>query len=297
MPLFSIIIPTFNRGNLITETINSVLSQSFKDYEIIAADDGSTDDTQEILKSYKEKIRYMRQENKGAEAVRNLGAKIAEGDYFLFLDSDDLLLPDALSVYKKIIEGCGHPSLIVGKVIEIGDKKKAKPDPVDKKIRIIRLTGYVKKDRPVHKTCSVILISKSLFNKIGGFRIGTFPVEDLDLLLRADGKGNVLIVDNPPTIAYRLHGENSLKQINSVVEKLIFLASEEKRKLHSSLDRKALIGGSLLNWLSKSIKAGSIKNASAIIRSGMPEIIIAVIRKSLTGLKVIKHNSEEVKSK
>ena len=91
MPFFSIIIPTYNRAHIITRAIDSVLAQSFSDYEIIIVDDGSTDNTGEILKKYSSLSfsKFFYQENKGVSAARNLGALNAIGKYLIFLDSDD----------------------------------------------------------------------------------------------------------------------------------------------------------------------------------------------------------------
>ncbi|MCS7063994.1 MAG: glycosyltransferase family 2 protein, partial [Methylacidiphilales bacterium] len=103
MPKFSVIIPTYNRAPLLKQTLDSVLNQSFLDYEIIIVDDGSTDDTWQYLQSLRVKVTYYRQDNKGPAAARNLGAQHASGDYLAFLDSDDLWHPDTLRHLNQII--------------------------------------------------------------------------------------------------------------------------------------------------------------------------------------------------
>jgi glycosyltransferase involved in cell wall biosynthesis len=89
MPLISVIIPTFNRANFITKAIDSVLAQTYTNYEIIIVDDGSTDNTKDILKPYLDKIRYIYQPNSGVSAARNVGIMTAIGKWIAFLDSDD----------------------------------------------------------------------------------------------------------------------------------------------------------------------------------------------------------------
>jgi glycosyltransferase involved in cell wall biosynthesis len=91
MPKVSVIIPTYNCAQYITEAIESVLNQTYKDFEIIVVDDGSTDNTNEILRSYieKKKIRYFYQENSGVSSARNMGVRVSQGEYISFLDSDD----------------------------------------------------------------------------------------------------------------------------------------------------------------------------------------------------------------
>ena len=98
-PLVSVIIPTYNRWPLVTETIDSALGQDYPNVEVIVVDDGSTDETEtELTKRYGSRVRYLKQENQGPGAARNTGIEIAAGEYIAFLDSDDLWLPNKLSV-------------------------------------------------------------------------------------------------------------------------------------------------------------------------------------------------------
>jgi glycosyltransferase involved in cell wall biosynthesis len=92
-PLVSVIIPTYNRGWIVQEAVDSVLAQDFSDYELIVVDDGSDDNTPEILKAYGRQITILHQPNKGVSAARNRGIAAAAGRFIAFLDSDDLWLP------------------------------------------------------------------------------------------------------------------------------------------------------------------------------------------------------------
>jgi glycosyltransferase involved in cell wall biosynthesis len=104
-PRVSVIIPTFNRHDLICETIDSVLRQTLRGSEIVVVDDGSTDDTREILLSrFGQRIKYVYQENRGRSAARNRGISESSGEYILFLDSDDLLLPQALELLSSYLD-------------------------------------------------------------------------------------------------------------------------------------------------------------------------------------------------
>jgi len=90
-PFFSIVIPTYNQGNLLSKCLESVLFQSFRDFEIIVIDNNSTDTTNKIIKKFKKKIIYKKIRNKGVIAKsRNLGIRIAKGKWIAFLDSDDI---------------------------------------------------------------------------------------------------------------------------------------------------------------------------------------------------------------
>ncbi len=100
MPKVSIIIPTYNRQSYLSGVIKSVLDQTFDDFEVVLIDDGSTDQTKEVVEKYintqPDKIKYFYQGNKGPSAARNNGIKQASGEYIAFLDDDDEWLPDKL---------------------------------------------------------------------------------------------------------------------------------------------------------------------------------------------------------
>jgi glycosyltransferase involved in cell wall biosynthesis len=100
----SIILPTYNRAQLICEAIDSILNQTYQDFQIIVVDDGSTDNTAEVLKSYIPKIRYIQQENKGPGDARNRGIEDAKGKYIAFLDSDDIWMDFKLEIQVDILE-------------------------------------------------------------------------------------------------------------------------------------------------------------------------------------------------
>lgn len=104
IPFFSIITPTYNRAHLISDTIKSVLDQSFIDFELIVVDDGSTDNTEEVVSHFNdERIKYFKKENGERGAARNFGIKKAKGNYLTFLDSDDLFKKKCLQiVFKKL---------------------------------------------------------------------------------------------------------------------------------------------------------------------------------------------------
>lgn len=112
-PLVSIIMPAYNAARYIKETIESVLTQSYSNWEMIIVDDGSTDNIAEIIKEYSEKdarIQYIYQTNKGQSSARNRGIKEAQGKYIAFLDADDLFLPAKLEEQVKFLENnseCG----------------------------------------------------------------------------------------------------------------------------------------------------------------------------------------------
>lgn len=112
-PFFTIVIPTYNRANLIAKTIESVLAQTFTRYEVIIVDDGSTDNTTEVVQPYlSDTITYHKKENAERAVARNFGTKRANGQYINWLDSDDLLLPNHLQVIYDFLEQNNFPDVI-----------------------------------------------------------------------------------------------------------------------------------------------------------------------------------------
>lgn len=107
---FSIIIPTYNRANLIGITLKSVLSQDYSDYEVIVVDDGSTDNTEDVVKSFGENnITYIKTNNRERGAARNTGAESAKGDYLYFLDSDDIIYANHLKIAAEFLANKNNP--------------------------------------------------------------------------------------------------------------------------------------------------------------------------------------------
>src|SRR6476660_9734655 len=102
---FSVVVPTYNRADLITKTLQSLLNQQYTNYEIIVVDDGSTDNTEEVVKSLdNQRIIYVKKNNAERAAARNYGAAMAKGEYINFFDSDDLAYPNHMSEAIRIIK-------------------------------------------------------------------------------------------------------------------------------------------------------------------------------------------------
>ncbi len=114
MPKVSVIIPTYNRARYITRAIDSVLAQTYKDWELIIVDDGSTDNTRDVVEPYlkDKRIRYVWQENRGVSAARNKGLDLAQGEYIAFLDSDDFYLPEKLMHSIEILDKYSNVVLV-----------------------------------------------------------------------------------------------------------------------------------------------------------------------------------------
>jgi len=105
VPRVSVVIPTYNSAAMVEEAIESVLAQTYRDFEIVVIDDGSTDNTEDVAYRFGERVRYFKQENQGVSAARNIGIKQSLGEYVAFLDSDDLWLPEKLAEEVPWLDG------------------------------------------------------------------------------------------------------------------------------------------------------------------------------------------------
>jgi glycosyltransferase involved in cell wall biosynthesis len=125
MSLVSVIIPAYNAAATIAVTIDSVLSQTFQDFEIIVSDDGSKDDTASVVSHYRSdpRVRYMFHENRGTSHAKNLAAREARGEYLLFLDSDDTLEPTTLEIMVHDFKATGAAWCVVDIVKRIGNDR------------------------------------------------------------------------------------------------------------------------------------------------------------------------------
>jgi glycosyltransferase involved in cell wall biosynthesis len=96
IPTVTVIIPTYNYGRFVADAIASVLAQTYAVFEIVVVDDGSTDETEEVVKTFGERVRYIKQQNAGVSAARNAGIEVSSGDLIAFLDADDTWLPEKI---------------------------------------------------------------------------------------------------------------------------------------------------------------------------------------------------------
>ena len=196
MPTVSVIIPTYNRASVLKEAIDSVLAQGFHDFEIVVVDDGSTDNTPEILESYQQ-ICVVRQDHRGVSAARNTGIARAAGRLITFLDSDDLWLPGKLSAQVAFFNT--HPDSLICQTEEIWIKNGIRVNP---KKRHRKYSGMI--FERCLELCivspSAVMMRRFLFDEIGRFD-ETLPVcEDYDLWLRVACRFPVYLIDAPLVI-------------------------------------------------------------------------------------------------
>ncbi len=193
-PEVSVILPTYNRGWILKEAIDSVLAQEFKDFELIVVDDGSTDNTGEILDSYEQGLIVVRQSNKGVSAARNRGIDAAEGRLVAFLDSDDLWLPRKLSSQVDFFNT--NPAAVINQTEEIWVRNGVRVNP---KTRHHKFSGMIFKRSLA--LClvipSAVMMKRSLFDEVGVFDEKLPACEDYDLWLRISCRYPVHLIETP----------------------------------------------------------------------------------------------------
>lgn len=207
MPKVSVIIPVYNQDLFIGQAIDSVFAQTHEDYEIIVVNDGSTDETGQILDRYGNRIRVVNQKNKGLAAARNTGLRFARGEMIGFLDADDLWYPEMLSTTVSHLTKNPDIDLVCG-AWDLIDKsgqtirKANKPSTVRARIRADFLGAIALGNLfPVH----AVLVRRNCFECCGFFDTALRAMEDWDLWLRMAAHGHKIDFIDVPIARYRRH--------------------------------------------------------------------------------------------
>lgn len=206
MPKVSVIIPTYNRAKFLLEAVNFVLQQTYVDFEIIIVDDGSKDDTKEVVGSFirsSEKINYIYQANSGVANARNNGIVHSLGEYIAFLDDDDKWVNNKLEVQIRQMELDRNIGLCSSQALLEGAKRTS-----PKILPVNAGSTYIDLLRRNFICLSTTLIRKKCLNDIGLFREEFSPSEDYDLWLRVLRKYKFCFINEILAI-YRKHNSNT----------------------------------------------------------------------------------------
>lgn len=199
----SVIIPTYNSGQYIRQAIDSVLAQTYQDFEIIVVDDGSTDNTADLLNPYQDRIRYIYQENKRLSGARNTGIRIAQGEYLAFLDADDIFLPHKLETQVKFFLQNPQIGLVSGGWVYMDSNSNILREarPWDHTPRLDRQSLlYICPFLP-----NSVLLRRRWVDLVDGFDESLQHVEDWDLWLRLVSAGCLMAWQREVVCHYRLH--------------------------------------------------------------------------------------------
>jgi glycosyltransferase involved in cell wall biosynthesis len=239
----SVIVPTYNRADVLPSAIDSILAQTTKDFEIIIVDDGSTDNTREVLEPYlaRPNIRYIYQENQKQAAARNNGILHSKSEYVGFLDSDDFWYPEKLELQIKTLEE--HPE--VGMVFS--NQMMFNDDSEEGWVRYppgVLKSGDIFKDllkRKFYCSLQTVLVRRSVFDDVGLTDESLKnSLEDWDLTLRIAKKYKVIGIEKP-LVRRRIHEETSVKYLE-------FRINNHRTILEKHLKEPSL-APSFVNWI------------------------------------------------
>lgn len=210
-PTVSVIITTFNRAVLLEQTLQSVIKQTYRDFEVLLVDDGSSDATAEVASKYKPLVKYIYQTNKGQSPARNAGIKAARGEFVAFVDDDDLWLPEKLEYQMKTMKELSGNALIYcdtemfdndsgSTLYRFSTRRRPYSGSVAAKLY---LGCFVSSPTP--------LVRRSIFDEVGFFSESkvTRLHEDWDMWLRISSKVPFVYIDKV-LARYRLHKTNML---------------------------------------------------------------------------------------
>jgi len=255
MPVVSVIIPSYNLGRFLLAAVESVLRQTYRDFELIVIDDGSTDNTPELARTFPAEVRYIRQENRGLSAVRNRGIELARGRYIIFLDADDVLLEKALEISVDFMDRHPGACLCHGQSYTM--------DEAGMPLRLSRARGprstFLRDGKEEIKylivvdprnviTPSSALIRRACFDRAGLFNTGLRMSEDVDMWIRMAKISSIGHLAEPVVVA-RSHGQSItarssvevVKNAHTIVIESLF-QDPEFGPLYHHLKNKAYFG-------------------------------------------------------
>ncbi len=263
----SVIIPTFNRRDYITIALDSVLAQTYKDYEIIIIDDGSSDDTKEVLKPYRDNLRYFFQENRGIAPSRNRGIEEARGDYIALLDSDDYWLPEKLehqvNGFRKNPQ-CGMIATRCSSIDSSGRfRKHNRPGKSGWVLLDLFKANFIR--------TSSAMITRECLTTVGLFDESLTECEEYDLWLRIAKHYPISFINDPLTIyTDNPHGVSTDSLVGRLIRLKVLEKEYLKESIPSALYRKRLaqnyrhVGRHFLNRGKKEEGKRYLKNALAL---------------------------------
>ena len=259
MPTVSVIIHTYNNEKFIAETVESVLNQTYKDYEIIVVDDGSVDGTRDALKPYMQKIRYHYKENGGIASAKNAGIKLSQTEYVAFLDHDDLWVSDKLQLQMECFNENTQAGLVYAKYTSFRDGKELRTKPEK------GYSGWIFKEllsKSFIQT-STVMVKKECLDAVGPYDESFSLGDEYDMFLRISKKFQCGFIDKGLT-KYRVHDANASKND--------FLFDKENLGVYKKIYNNFTdLNGEEKKILRKRIAGYSMKVAEGLYRLGKLE--------------------------
>jgi glycosyltransferase involved in cell wall biosynthesis len=227
---FSVVIPTFNRAQLLAHTLHSVWRQRFTNYEVIVVNDGSNDQTQEYLdhlKGQDRQLRVIRQANRGPGAARNIGVQEARGDYIAFLDSDDLWFPWTLNIFARAIREHNYPHILGGRFLDFTNETELL-NVRDGLYETSWFADYLASSHhPYFVGSGTCVLHREAFAR-ARFLEDRFNAEDHDLILQMGTLPGFVRILAPVTLAWRRHNASETGDFARRVSGALRLLAREK---------------------------------------------------------------------
>lgn len=274
-PFFSVVVATYNRAHVLRRALDSALAQEgAPNFEILVTDDGSTDETTELLKTYEGRVVVLRQSNAGPAIARNLAIERARGDYVCFLDSDDYWFPWTLAVYRDVIERHRHPAFVVAAMLETDESRSENPE-AGQEISTLQSDCYFEHLGPFFMIgCPVMVVKHRVLEEAGCFPARRMNCEDSDLCIRLGTAPGFVRIFTPPTVAYVRHEESlSLSGLDHIVTGVQHIIAEEDGGRYPGGEQWAKQRAMLVSTHARSasvglLKAGRIRDGLRLYRAG-----------------------------
>ena len=238
MPFFSVVIPVYNRADLVCPTLDSVAGQTHDSWELLVVDDGSTDGTLAMLEEYRQRLgdrmQVLQQSNAGPGAARNRGIAAARGRYVAFLDSDDLWFPWTLEFYRRALEAHDFPAFLAGAPLVFEQRTQweearqtAAPATLES-ARIESFPDYLAAGEPArwYSVSSFVMRRDALADK--AFCSRPINAEDIDFTLQMGVEPGFVDVQSPATFGYREHSASIMADYLRTVQGVEFLLDNER---------------------------------------------------------------------
>lgn len=294
-PLLSVVIACHNHEGLVREAVESALYQDFPSKEVIAVDDGSSDGTAEVLKTFGSAITFAKfPVNRGAAAARNHGASLARGKYLVFLDGDDALMPQTLAIYGQLVTA-RQPAILLGRSLQCYGKLPPAPEP-PREVQFVEYPDFLAKDRPWVYNTSSLVVERAPFLAAGGWSEEFFYQDIQDLLNKLAIAGTTLLVIAPDTVWYRMHTTNAVRRIQPFIDGIYLLLRKTKSGAYpggaeQKFRRAAWFGGLIFYWTKEAINTGFYRDGFALLAAKGWLILLAAFRRAfirITGRKPVE---------
>lgn len=263
-PFFSVIIPVYNRSEVVSAAISSVLAQTFSDFEIIVIDDGSTDATPDRLADFGERIRVFRQTNAGGGPARQLGISKARGTYIAFLDSDDTWFPWTLATYRRVIDETNGPALVLGRAWHTNQEPR---EPACAECHYAVHADFLESSHH-HRWYgfSVIAAHSSAIPSHGALPSTRVAAQDLHFLLMMGTSPGFITIQSPMTAVYSVHDGNICGNPEALLNAMQHILAQEKHDnfpggLERCRRRRDLIYRSVRAASMKALRSGHLRAA------------------------------------